>query len=252
MATMTTSLPCVFSCHSIHSSEVPTSRSVYGTLGLHHSFPRASLASVLKSKSSRIHPSKGRISASLSTLSQSRLLWLAGERRMNKLSVTLPDNGSRWSAGQWLENVAQVEAEVPLSVAWDIWMDREGIPQFMPWISSVVVQPDKPELSKWTLKYAAFGRDLEFSWMAKNLTPTFHQKIHWKAVDGVPNWGKVRFYPRGPNACGIQLTISYEVPQALAPFASALTPLVETIIKQDLQRFATLAKAKSQKAKAPL
>jgi hypothetical protein len=31
---------------------------------------------------------------------------------------------------------------------------------------------DQPELSEWTLKYNAFGKDLEFSWLARNLQVT--------------------------------------------------------------------------------
>ena len=28
---------------------------------------------------------------------------------------------------------------------------------------------DKPDLSEWTLKYKAFGRDIEYSWLARNM-----------------------------------------------------------------------------------
>lgn len=28
---------------------------------------------------------------------------------------------------------------------------------------------DKPDLSRWSLKYKAFGRDIEFSWLARNM-----------------------------------------------------------------------------------
>jgi uncharacterized membrane protein len=55
--------------------------------------------------------------------------------------------------------------------------------------------------------------------------------------------GAVRFYPRGAKACGVQLTISYEVPDVLAPFASGVSPLVESILQQDLNRFAKFAKS---------
>eukprot|EP00850_Spirogloea_muscicola_P016982 SM000141S00926 [mRNA] locus=s141:265228:265933:- [translate_table: standard] len=110
------------------------------------------------------------------------------------------------------------------------------------------VQPDQPELSRWTLEYAAFGQSLRFSWLARNLQvpppspqplcrcwlllrdlpcsalmrapraalswrrpnlvrrqPIHHQKIHWRSVDGLPNRGAVRFYPRGPSACEVEV-----------------------------------------------
>lgn len=31
------------------------------------------------------------------------------------------------------------------------------------------VLKDKSDLSRWTLKYSAFGQNLEYSWLAKNL-----------------------------------------------------------------------------------
>ena len=31
------------------------------------------------------------------------------------------------------------------------------------------ILPDKPDLSRWSLKYKAFGRDIEFSWLARNM-----------------------------------------------------------------------------------
>ncbi len=36
----------------------------------------------------------------------------------------------------------------------------------------------------------------------------------------VANKGQIRFQRKGPSACKITLTISYEVPDALAPFAN--------------------------------
>ncbi len=36
----------------------------------------------------------------------------------------------------------------------------------------------------------------------------------------VANRGQIRFARRGANACNVSLTISYEVPDVLAPFAN--------------------------------
>lgn len=33
----------------------------------------------------------------------------------------------------------------------------------------VQVSKQKPDFSKWTLRYHAFGRDFEFSWLARNM-----------------------------------------------------------------------------------
>lgn len=79
---------------------------------------------------------------------------------------------------------AQTEVDVPLELAFALWEDRERIPQWMPWITSVVVQPDDPALSRWTLSTFQFNRQWEFSWLALNLTPLRNQKIHWRSVPG--------------------------------------------------------------------
>nr|XP_018681455.1 PREDICTED: uncharacterized protein LOC103986268 isoform X2 [Musa acuminata subsp. malaccensis] len=108
---------------------------------------------------------------------------------------------------EWQDCSSEIEVDVPCSVAYDCYSDREMIPKWMPFISSVKVLQDKPDLSRWALKYEVFGRDVEFSWLARNLQPIPNQKIHWRSLEGLPNRGAVRFFPKGPSSCRIQLTI---------------------------------------------
>jgi hypothetical protein len=42
-------------------------------------------------------------------------------------------------------------------------------------------------------------------------------------------------------ATRVQIQISYELPELLVPFGSAVSPLVEQILKADLQRFSVFA-----------
>lgn len=131
---------------------------------------------------------------------------------------------------QWLENNADIDVDVPIEDAWSLWEDRERIPQWMPWITSVTVQKDDPRMSRWKLSTFQFNRQWEFSWLAQNLTPMKYQKIHWRSVPGstggslgsleVQNRGQIRFFKRSPTTCNVKLTISYEVPNGLAPFAN--------------------------------
>ncbi|OIT07668.1 PREDICTED: uncharacterized protein LOC109223520 [Nicotiana attenuata] len=139
----------------------------------------------------------------------------------------------------------KMEVDVPISVAYKCYSDREAIPQWMPFISSVKILEDKPDLSRWSLKYKAFGQDIEYSWLARNMQPTPNQKIHWRSLEGLPNRGAVRFFPKGPSSCIIELTVSYEVPQLLVPVASALQPFLENLLRRGLERFATFAKSYS-------
>ncbi|PHT59819.1 hypothetical protein CQW23_02182 [Capsicum baccatum] len=146
---------------------------------------------------------------------------------------------------EWQDCTVKMEVDVPTSVAYKCYSDREAISEWMPFISSVKILEDEPDLSRWSLKYKAFGQDLEYSWLARNMQPTPNQKIHWRSMEGLPNRGAVRFFPKGPSSCIIELTVSYEVPQLLVPVASALKPFLENLLRQGLERFATFAKSYS-------
>jgi len=147
-----------------------------------------------------------------------------------------------------------VDVPVPLAACFELWQDRERIPDWMPWIQSVTVQADDPKRSLWLLRTDAFGQTFEFSWMARNKAPLLNQKIHWQSVPGsvggslgaaieVANKGEIRFYPRTKDSCAVKLTISYEVPQALLPMANALGPLVTGVLEADMERFVQVAVA---------
>ncbi|KAK1295400.1 hypothetical protein QJS10_CPA16g01733 [Acorus calamus] len=148
---------------------------------------------------------------------------------------------------EWQDCTTEMEIDVPCSVAYACYSDRESIPKWMPFISSVKILKDKPDLSRWALKYEAFGQDIEFSWLARNMQPTPNQKIHWRSLEGLPNRGAVRFFPKGPSSCKIQLTVSYEVPQILTPVASALKPFLSGLLLRGLERFSVYAKESQSK-----
>ncbi|KAL6850077.1 hypothetical protein ACP4OV_020704 [Aristida adscensionis] len=167
-------------------------------------------------------------------------------------------------AMEWQECTTELEVDVPCSVAYQCYSERETIPQWMPFISSVKVfntngyandnlqiLEDKPDLSRWSLKYEVLGRNVEFSWLARNMTPIKNQKIHWRSLEGLPNRGAVRFFPKSPSSCRVQLTVEYEIPEILAPVASALKPFMEGVLLKGLERFATYAKEQNSKIRQP-
>jgi uncharacterized membrane protein len=94
---------------------------------------------------------------------------------------------------EWQESTVKMDINVPISVAYNCYSDREAISRWMPFISSV--------------------------------KPIPNQKIHWRSLDGLPNRGAVRFFPKGPSSCVVELTVAYEVPRLLAPVASRATKL---------------------------
>ncbi|XP_050367600.1 uncharacterized protein LOC126785937 isoform X3 [Argentina anserina] len=55
-------------------------------------------------------------------------------------------------------------------------------------------------------------------------------------LHGTDGRGAVRFYPKGPSSCIVELTVSYEVPAILAPVASALQPFTESLLARGLER----------------
>ncbi|KAL7151005.1 hypothetical protein ABFS83_04G003000 [Erythranthe nasuta] len=146
---------------------------------------------------------------------------------------------------EWQDCTVKMEIDVPISVAYQCYSDREAIPQWMPFISTVKILEDKPDLSRWSLKYKAFGRDIEFAWLSRNMQPITNQKIHWRSLEGLPNRGAVRFFPKGADSCLVELTVSYEVPQLLTPVASALQPFLQSLLQNGLERFAKFAKSYS-------
>jgi len=156
------------------------------------------------------------------------------------------------SAG-WVESKAVVDVPVPLENCWKMWLKREAIPQWMPWVKSVEVDQNDDMLSRWTLQQEALGQTFEFSWQSRNLPPLEKKLIHWRSVDGsmggsgigaaiqVKNKGAVKFRRKDEGTCEIQLVISYEVPDMLVPLGEGISPFVSGILQADMERFKQLA-----------
>lgn len=155
-----------------------------------------------------------------------------------------PTNGSRFKMmSGWVDNLSEVIVPVPLPIVWELWQDKSRIPNWMPWISSVESLED--DMSRWTLSTDQFGQHFEFSWVARDLAPIKNQLLHWTSEEGLKNRGAVRFFEGAEEQAGVatrvQIQISYELPELLVPFGSAVSPLVEQILKADLQRFSVFA-----------
>lgn len=144
----------------------------------------------------------------------------------------------------WLEHSVQVEVEVPVELAWNLWSDLEQMPRWMKWIESVTILEENPELSRW--KLATGG--LEFSWLSRMLKVVPQQIIQWESVDGLPNRGAIRFYDR-KNSSIVKLTVAYAIPGFVGKLMDNLFlgRVVESTLQADLERFKDYA----LKAKAP-
>ncbi|KAL3158733.1 hypothetical protein ABBQ32_011463 [Trebouxia sp. C0010 RCD-2024] len=107
--------------------------------------------------------------------------------RVRSSQATVPY--SQRSPPSCLACSAQVDVNVPLETAWDLWRDKTQIIKWMPWINKIEVVPDDPKQSKWVLCTDQFGRHWELSWRALDLTPIKHQKIHWRSLPGTTTGG---------------------------------------------------------------
>ncbi len=134
----------------------------------------------------------------------------------------------------WLEHSVQVEVEVPIELAWNLWSDLEQMPRWMKWIESVIVLEDNPDLSRWKLASTGF----EFSWLSRIVKLVPHQIIQWESVDGLPNRGAVRFYDRHGSSI-VKLTVAYGIPGILGQLMDNLFlgRIVESTIQADMERF---------------
>ena len=156
----------------------------------------------------------------------------------------VPSNGAKqFAMAGWVDNRAEVTVPVSLPVVWELWQDKSRIPNWMPWIDSVVPDENDPMCSRWILRTNQFGQDFEFSWVARDLPPVQREKIQWESTEGLNNKGKVTFKGVGENgkSTNVAINISYEVPELLVPFGAAVSPLVENILKADLIRFSEFA-----------
>lgn len=138
----------------------------------------------------------------------------------------------------WLEHSVQVEVDIPIDVAWELWSDLEQMPRWMKWIDSVEIVEDNPELSRWQLASGNF----KFSWLSKILKTVPNQIIQWESVDGLPNRGAVRFYDRHGSSI-VRLTVAYGIPGILGKLMDNLFlgKIVESTLQADLERFKNYA-----------
>lgn len=141
----------------------------------------------------------------------------------------------------WLEHTVQVEISQPIERVWSMWSNLEDIPRWMKWIQSVKILPDTPELSNWELGSNGFS----FTWRARIIKKIPHQIIQWESIDGLPNRGAVRFYPRPNGVTIVKLSIAYAIPGIIGQAMDSLFlgPMVESTLQADLERFRNYAHA---------
>ena len=138
----------------------------------------------------------------------------------------------------WLEHTVQIEVPVPIELAWSLWSDLEQMTIWMKWIESVKILPETPELSRWKLASGGFN----FTWLSRMVQVVPQQIIEWQSVDGLPNKGAIRFYPRKDGGCIVKMSFAYAVPGIIGRLMDNLIgDVVESTVMADLERFKAYA-----------
>jgi uncharacterized membrane protein len=150
--------------------------------------------------------------------------------------------------GRWLDHTVTTEIAAPVERVWAVWSDLEAMPRWMRWIESVVTVADDPDLTDWTLAAQGF----RFHWKARITQRVEAQQLHWQSVGGLPTKGAVRFYPQTPELTAVKLSVSYELPAALAPLMepTMLGGMVTKELQANLDRFRDLVESDAAAAGA--
>lgn len=188
-----------------------------------------------------------------------------GQQPMTRLSVTL-----RWTNklfhyfaisalllsciinipvcdARWMDSSVSYTFRGSKSEAYGLYSSLDLHPTWSPWLEKVDYDR-KTGLSVWTLSYLG----LRYSWRAQNTIEDPPNTIQWEALDGLPNRGKVEFVSSmeaeegNSSNCSfekttINLTVSYELPEAAALVLKALGSIAKGFINNtllgDLKRF---------------
>jgi len=148
--------------------------------------------------------------------------------------------------GKWLEHTVITNVKAPVQQVWSVWSDLEAMPCWMTWIESVKTVDDEsattlPDLTEWTLAANGF----RFTWKAQITERIDGQKLEWVSVGGLPTKGAARFYQEEAELTAVKLSVSYELPKALAPLMEArmLSRMVTNELQNNLDRFRDLVES---------
>ena len=141
--------------------------------------------------------------------------------------------------GRWLEHTVICEIQASVSDAWGVWNDLDAMPLWMSWIESVKTINEStstlPDLTEWTLAVNGF----RFKWQAQITERIEEEKIQWESIGGLPTKGNVRFFSEEENRTTVKLSVTYELPKAIAPLMnpSILGGMVTNELQSNLDRF---------------
>jgi uncharacterized membrane protein len=136
-----------------------------------------------------------------------------------------------------------IEANVPVSLAYNQWTQFEDFPLFMEGVEHVQ-QLDDSRLH-WVAKIG--GKTAE--WDAKILEQHPDRQISWISEDGKKTRGTVTFEPRGEGKTLVRLSMSYQAEGSIEQLGSA-AGLDTRRVRGDLERFKELVETRGEESGA--
>jgi len=130
-----------------------------------------------------------------------------------------------------------IEVNVPVSAAYNQWTQFEEFPRFMENVESVN-QIDDTHL-RWI---AEIGGKRE-EWTAEITRQEPDQVVAWRAVDGKPVSGEVRFQPLGADLASVEVKMTWE-PEGFLEAAADKIGVDTDLVKADLERFKELVESR--------
>ena len=131
-----------------------------------------------------------------------------------------------------------IEVNVPVSSAYNQWTQFEEFPTFMENVESVK-QIDDTHL-RWVAEIA--GKREE--WTAEITRQEPDEVVAWRAVDGKPVSGEVRFQPLGADLTSVEVKMTWE-PEGFLEAAAEKVGVDTNGVKADLERFKELVESRS-------
>jgi DNA segregation ATPase FtsK/SpoIIIE-like protein len=146
------------------------------------------------------------------------------------------------------EHSASVIIQAPIQQVYTLFTHFNDFPKFMRFVKEVTY--DDEQRSHWVVHVL---RDYE--WSAVNEDWIANQQIGWRSTSGLHNTGKVKFRALGSNRTEVDVYISYLPPSgALGQIGEAFGAgsHFDTILREDLERFALMVEQAPQGALDPM
>ena len=136
-----------------------------------------------------------------------------------------------------------IEADVPVSTAYNQWTQFESFPQFMEGVEEVRQLDDK------RLEWKAEIGGIERSWRAEIVDQKPDQRVSWRSVSGAKNDGTVTFEPLGDSRTRVTVELDVEPEGVIENIGDALG-ILDRRIQGDLERFKEFIESRGQETGA--